>query len=292
MKEIMLTKIYLETTNVCNLSCSFCHGTKRKKEFMTYEQFKKILPKIKGKAKHLYFHLMGEPLLNKDLEKMVHDAKASGFEVMLTTNGTLLSDNGSFIYESGDVKKVSISLQAIDIINGKPCGIFGEKLEKYLSDISDFAHKCAENGVICSLRLWNIEKENDCKNDFIIEKLHDFFKDNWLKSRSGYKLFDAPKGEKPVFLEFGELFTWPDEAEEEKPVTFCYALRDQVGILCDGTVVPCCLDADGVLALGNIYEKDLDEIISCERAGKILKSFNERKAYEKLCKTCGYAKRF
>lgn len=288
----MLTKIYLETTNVCNLSCSFCHGTKRPKSFMSYENFRRILPKIKGKSKHLYFHLMGEPLLNRDLPKMVHDAKAEGFEVMLTTNGTLLSERGNFIFESGDVKKVSVSLQSADIIDGKPCADFSENLDGYLKNVSDFAINCGKNGVICSLRLWNIEKEDDTKNDFLIEKLHTFFPDKWLESRSGYKLFNTPKGEMPVFLEFGELFTWPDEKAEEKDVTFCHAIRDQVGILCDGTVVPCCLDADGVMALGNIYEKDFDEIINCERALKILKSFNERRPCEKLCKTCGYAKRF
>jgi len=288
----MLTKIYLETTNVCNLSCSFCHGTKRPKSFMTYEKFREILPKIKGKSKHLYFHLMGEPLLNKDLPKMVHDAKAEGFEVMLTTNGTLLSERGNFIFESGDVKKVSVSLQSVDIIDGKPCADFSEKLDEYLGNVAVFATNCGKNGVICSLRLWNIEKEDDTKNDFLIEKLHFLFPDNWPESRSGYKLFNTPKGIMPVFLEFGELFTWPDEKEKEKDVTFCHAIRDQVGILCDGTVVPCCLDADGVMALGNIYKNDFDEIINCDKALKILKSFNERKPCEKLCKTCGYAKRF
>ena len=118
---------------------------------------------------------MGEPLLNKDLTKMVHDAKVEGFEVMLTTNGTLLSERGNFIFESGDVKKVSVSLQAVDIIDGKPCAAFSQNIDEYLENVADFATKCGKFGVICSLRLWNIEKEDDTKNDFLIEKLHTSF---------------------------------------------------------------------------------------------------------------------
>ncbi len=289
----MLTKIYLETTNVCNLSCSFCHGTSRHKGFLSYEEFKKILPKIKGRSKYLYFHLMGEPLLNNELKNMVHDAKKEGFFVMLTTNGTLLSEKGSFIYESGNVKKVSISLQAADIINGKPTAFVGDSLDKYLLSVADFSKKCAEHGVICALRLWNIEKENDGKNDFLIEKLHTLFPDEWIKNRSGYKLIDAPKGEKEVYLEYGELFEWPDKAAKDKnKVTSCYALSDQIGILCDGTVVPCCLDADGAIDLGNIFDSSLEDIISGDRATKLLESFEKRTPCEKLCRTCGYSKRF
>lgn len=288
----MLTKIYLETTNVCNLSCSFCHGTKRKNGFLSYEDFNKILPKIKGRSKYLYFHLMGEPLLNADLKKMVHDAKEAGFFVMLTTNGTLLSENGAFIYESGDVKKVSISLQSADIKDGSSLA-FGDALSDYLSSVADFSRKCAENGVICALRLWNLESENDGKNDFLIEKLHTLFPAEWIKNRSGYKLFDAPKGQKEVYLEFGELFEWPDkDAKDKNKVTSCYALRDQIGILCDGTVVPCCLDADGAIALGNIFDSSLEEILSSERAVKLLESFEKRNPCEKLCKTCGFSMRF
>lgn len=289
----MLTKIYLETTNICNLSCSFCHGTKRKPQTLQYESFCSILPKITGKAKYLYFHLMGEPLLNKDLPEMVHDAKNAGFEVMLTTNGTLLKECGSFIFESGDVKKVSISLQAADIIGGKPCGISGEDFENYLFSVCDFAKECAQSGVICALRLWNLESENDTKNDFIIEKLHTHFPDCWIKNRSGYKLYDSEKGKNEVFLEFGELFEWPDkDANDKNKVSFCYAVKDQIGILCDGTVVPCCLDADGAMALGNIFENELDDILSSERAQKLLESFEKRDPCEKLCRTCGYSMRF
>ena len=60
----------------------------------------------------------------------------------------------------------------------------------------------------------------------------------------------------------------------------------------DGTVVPCCLDADGNLALGNLFESDLESILSSERARNIYDGFTRRRACEELCRKCGYAKRF
>ena len=286
----MLTKIYLETTNVCNLACSFCHGTKRKKEFMSHKDFCRVLEKIRGKSKYLYLHLMGEPFLHPLLAQFCALAQDAGFEEMLTSNGTLLSQKGEFVFRDKSVKKISISLQAAEF-SGENAQIGGENFEKYLADIADFAKKCGENGVICVLRLWNIENGVD-NNGEIVEKLHRLFPDEWIKNRSGYKLFDAPKGEMEVFLEYGEKFVWPDEQGEKKDVSFCYALRDQIGILCDGTVVPCCLDADGAVALGNIFESDLDDILSSERAQKLARSFEKGQPCENLCKSCGFAQRF
>lgn len=286
----MLTKIYLETTNVCNLACSFCHGTKRKKEFMTEENFCRVLEKIRGKSKYLYLHLMGEPFLHPSLAQFCGLAQDAGFEVMLTSNGTLLSQKGEFVFRDKSVKKISISLQAAEF-SGENAQIGGENFEKYLADIADFAKKCGENGVICVLRLWNIENGVD-NNGEIVEKLHRLFPDEWIKNRSGYKLFDAPKGKMEVFLEYGEKFVWPDEQGEKKDVSFCYALRDQIGILCDGTVVPCCLDADGAVALGNIFESDLDDILASDRAQRLAASFEKREPCEDLCRSCGFAQRF
>ncbi len=286
----MLTKIYLETTNVCNLNCSFCHGTKRKKAFMTVDDFCRVLEKIKGKSKYLYLHLMGEPLLHPKLPHFCKLAKEAGFEVMLTTNGTLAASHGDFIFKDGNVKKVSISLQAAEFSQGENSQISGIEFEKYLSDIALFARKCVDSGVICVLRLWNLEEGVD--NAQILERLHCLFPDRWIKNRSGFKLFDAPKAEMEIYLEYGEKFEWPDADRHEKNVSFCYALRDQIGILCDGTVVPCCLDADGVIALGNIFDDTLDSILSSERALKLAESFEKRKPCESLCKTCGFAARF
>jgi radical SAM protein with 4Fe4S-binding SPASM domain len=67
-------------------------------------------------------------------------------------------------------------------------------------------------------------------------------------------------------------------------------MRDQFGILCDGSVVPCCLDSEGVITLGNVFEQDLAQILNTPRARAIADGFARRTAVEDLCRRCGYAR--
>ena len=254
---------------------------------MPYETFLLLLEKLRGQATYLYFHLMGEPLLHPCLPEMIRAARDAGFFVMITTNGTLLQEKGAVLYEGGGVKKVSVSLQALE--SGQiPDG------EAYLRKVAQFAKNCAENNVMCVLRLWNLGSEAEAINEPVLALLHRLFPDPWIPNRSGYKLIAAPRGEKEVYLEFGQRFDWPDERKgnSHPEVTSCRALTHQVGILWDGRVVPCCMDADGRLALGNLLEDSLERILSSPRAAALRASFDRRRPTEPLCLTCGYAYRF
>ena len=94
-----------------------------------------------------------------------------------------------------------------------------------------------------------------------------------------------------IFLDIDEEFIWPDLNNNIfNEVGICYALRDHIGILVDGTVVPCCLDSNGVIKLGNIYKDNIDDIINSERYVNIINSFKDNKKCEKLCKHCNFNK--
>jgi len=272
-------KVYLEISNICNLNCSFCPGTKRRAHFMTVQEFDTLTDKLKEYTDYLYFHLMGEPLVHPELGSFLEIAGEKGYKVIITTNGTLLEQKGELLLNSPAVHKVNISLQSFEANKNN-------ELEKYVNQCAEFAVKAGEKGKICVLRLWN-KNGLDSLNPEIESILGKHFPKPWVASRQSLRI-----GEK-VWLESGEKFDWPDiESTGENNKLFCYALRDQIGVLCDGTVVPCCLDHEGDIALGNLFEKDLDEIINGERALAIFNGFSERKAVEKLCKTCGYATRF
>ena len=73
---------------------------------------------------------------------------------------------------------------------------------------------------------------------------------------------------------------------------FCLGLREQAAVLCDGTVVPCCLDHEGDIPLGNLLEQSLEEILSAPRAAALLRGFSDGKPSEELCRRCGFATRF
>jgi len=272
-------KIYLEISNICNLKCAFCPGTKRKKKALTEEEFSVLLPKLRPYADFLYFHLMGEPLCHPKLRRFLELAGEAGFKVILTTNGTLLKKQQELLLSSSTLHKVNISLHAFEAND------LAVPFEDYLKDCFSFG-KAAEGRKIVVYRLWN-QGGADAKNAEILSAMEGFFPKPWQTDRRGIRI-----GEK-VFLEYGDKFDWPDLAAPEGNCrVFCYGLRDQIGVLCDGTVVPCCLDHEGDLALGNLFAEDMDSILASPRAQAIYNGFTDRTAAEELCRKCGYARRF
>ncbi len=275
----MLKKAYLEITNICNLSCAFCPGTGRAPRMMDRETFEVIAEKLRGHTEYLYFHLMGEPLLHPLLGEFLEIAESLGFRVMLTTNGTLLGKCGTLLCESPALLKVNISLQSFEANAG------GE-LEAYMTECIDFAKAAASVGKRCEFRLWN-RNGLDSLNGSINDILQQAFPPPWQRSREGWKLAQR------VWLEPGDRFDWPDlQARDRGELCFCYGLRDQIGVLCDGTVVPCCLDHEGDIPLGNLLERGLEDILADKRAVAIREGFSRRRAVEELCRRCGYARRF
>ncbi|MGL5821293.1 MAG: radical SAM/SPASM domain-containing protein [Sarcina sp.] len=281
-------KIYIETTNICNLSCDFCPKTSRKLGFMEKEQFDIILNKIKPYTDYIYLHLMGEPLLNKNLEEFILSAKEKNFNINITTNGTLLKTAGRSIIETNGVRQVNISLHSFEA--NQEIGF-----EQYIDDVISFVKELNQKtDTICALRLWNLDSPYEAKNDLngrildiLEEKLEiDFSLEESFKMKPNVKVRDR------LYIMTAEKFKWPVmgglPANER---TFCYGLRTQLGILLDGTVVPCCIDSEGNIPLGNIFEQELDEIINSPRATAIYNGFSSGKAVEELCKKCGFTDR-
>lgn len=274
----MYSRVYVEITNICNMNCSFCHGHSREKRMMSEAEFSHILGELSGVTEYVYYHLMGEPLTHPQLPDFLRMSAERGFKSILTTNGTLLSKRGNELLVAG-LHKVSISVHSFE--DGSDA-----QFEKYLEDISDFACKAWENGVIVVFRLWNKGYDNG-RNDRIVEFFRSRIEGDWAENSKGLRI--RPK----LFLEWGDRFGWPDkDAEIQGDEVFCYGLRDHCGILSDGTVVPCCLDSDGVIALGNVFRDHLNDILASDRAKAMVKGFDCRKATEELCRRCAYAQRF
>lgn len=273
----MLKKAYLEITNICNLSCSFCHGTSREPKFLSVEEFRGLATRLQGQVEFLYFHLMGEPLLHPELETFFQIAEELGFRVILTTNGTLLGKRMGELLSAKALYKVSISLHCYEV------NAMGQSLEEYLGECFSFCQRASQRGILSVLRLWNRGGE-DQMNQRILSHMEQVFPKPWKDTYSGSRLGDR------IFLEWGERFHWPDPSAPEQEGSYgCYGLRDQIGIHCDGTVVPCCLDADGGIPLGNLFRQELPEILQSQRATTLKQSLQNRKPCEELCRHCGYA---
>lgn len=272
-------KVYLEISNQCNLHCRFCPGSRRVPRRLSEEEFCQILTKLRPYTNYLYFHLMGEPLCHPGLARFLKLSQAFGFRVILTTNGTLLCRQRDILLDAPALHKVNISLHAFEAND------LDMPFSEYLDGCFAFG-KAARGGPLVVYRLWN-QGGADAKNAEILAAMAQVFPKPWVTERRGTRISHR------VYLEYGEKFDWPDlGAEDGGDALFCYGLRDQIGVLCDGTVVPCCLDHEGDIPLGNLLQQSMGEILSSPRAQALYNGFSRREAVEPLCRRCGYARRF
>lgn len=276
-------KIFVEITNCCNLSCSFCQRSQRPPAFITPAAFDETLQRISGWTDHLALHLLGEPLLHPDLPQLLASCHRHRLQVNLTTNATLLSSTRPTLLTSPALRQINFSLHSCER---------GES-DAYLDAILDFVAEAQRTTpLFLSLRLWNLSgKEEHTQNMQIRRRLEEFFAlprlPDTLTPGQGIKL--APR----VFLSQEEEFRWPHTpAPDLGTHGTCRALRDHIGILVDGTVVPCCLDAEGDIPLGNILQSPLSEILSSPRATRMRQGFASRHLVEPLCRRCTYRQRF
>lgn len=281
-------KIYIEITNVCNLSCEFCPVTKRKPQVMTIDTFEKILFNIKPFTDYIYFHVKGDPFLHPQLDKLLDLSQDYGFKVNLTTNGTLIDTVKNKIIHKKALRQINFSLHSFD------ANEIELSLENYLNAIISFSKEASEKNIIVSYRLWNLEEDIKSlkKNRLILNLLEDAFN---LDYKIEKKLLESRgiKITKNIYLNAASRFQWPDKDLKYSDTTgFCYGLRDQSAILVDGTVVPCCLDGEGIINLGNVSEYTFKEIIESPRAQALYEGFSKRLVIEDLCKKCDYRRRF
>lgn len=261
-----MKKIYIEITNICNLNCAFCPKNERDKQWMSIEQFEIVLNKIKDYTNYINLHVMGEPLVHPNLDLILEKANEQGFLVNLTTNGRLLNKQFNIINQAKSIRQINVSLHSFDTIEEQIRII--ELIDKFDKD------------KYISLRLWTNKH-----NNMIINYLENQYKVKVIKD--GIKLGDN------IYLNKDIEFKWPDinnEIISDKGT--CYGLRDHIGILVDGSVVPCCLDYNGYNKLGNIFKEELVDILAKEKAVSMKKGFENGKLINEMCKRCGYVSRF
>ena len=249
----------LHITNLCNLHCNFCLPHHRHPRLMNFDEFKLVLKKIKPYTNYIYLHVKGEPLLHPNIEDFVSFAFEQGFLINLTTNGTLLKD---YLNLTKYLRQINISLHATNDL----------EIVKTAKQIKD---------CIVNFRVWNFEK-----NPEAVALLEKEFQVT-IADVSNFKLKDN------IFVSAQNKFKWPSLSNtSSSEIGYCHGLKDQIAILVDGTVVPCCLDNSGDIPLGNIFEEDFVSILSSPRVVAIQNGFRNRICVEELCKKCEFKKRF
>ncbi|WP_282935957.1 radical SAM/SPASM domain-containing protein [Paenibacillus sp. RC67] len=285
-------KFYIEITSVCNLACTFCPPTKREANFIKIDAFTHILDQVRPHTDYIYFHVKGEPLLHPKIDQLLDLSHERGFQVNLTTNGTLIPKVKHKILMKPALRQVNISLHSFD-------GHVGSTdREGYIANVLSFAKEASEkNNVTISLRLWNLDTDNATnaersRNREILGMIEEEF-DLDYKIEEKVVRGSGTKIAERIYINQDHEFQWPDLKEDEDDGKgFCHGLRNQAAILSNGTVVPCCLDGEGVINLGNVHDKPFAEIIEGERANRLYDGFSRREVVEELCRKCGYRRRF
>lgn len=254
-------KIYVEITNACNLNCSFCIKNSRPIEFISIDKFKTLLDKLTLYTDYLYFHILGEPLMHKDINELI-DIASNNFNINITTNGYLIDR-----ITTKNIRQLNISLHSY----------VGNNLNTYLDNVFNKIDTLSNTYI--SLRLWVKNKYN---ND-IIDYINNRYNLSIPYDIDDYKINDH------IFINNFHEFIWPDlDNDYYSKEGTCYGLIDHIGILVDGTIVPCCLDSKGIINLGNIYKDNLNEILNSSRVVSMIDGFKCSKKNEELCRHCNF----
>lgn len=272
-------KVYIEITNSCNLNCSFCNNNRRDKKFMSIEQFEYIINQVKPYTNYVYLHVKGEPLLHPQIEEILKICNSNRIQVNITTNGTLLKQKEDVLINSDCIRQINVSLHSEN------------KVSTYFGDIFSVCKKLSPKTYI-SYRLWTLKNYKlDKKCTDIVNKIIEEYK-------LSPELVDKLKTEPQIKIDFhtfvnkDNLFEWPALNNKELSHNFCYGLTTHFGILVDGTVIPCCLDGEGIINLGNVFNDGLDNILESKRVQNIVTSFKDNKCSEELCVKCSFKNRF
>lgn len=262
----MYKKVYIEITNTCNLSCDFCIKNKRNNKFMSINEFEIILKKLKGLTNYLYFHILGEPLLHSKINELIDLATSYGYKINITTNGYLIDK----IIDNKNINMINISLHSYNEKYNIP-------LDSYLSNIFKVVDNLINNNTLVNLRLWVNNKYN---ND-IIKQINEYYHTNIKLEKCTIK--------KNLYLDFNKNFIWPDlNNNYYNELGKCYGLITHFGILVDGTIIPCCLDSEGIINLGNIFNDNINEVLNSNRCINMINNFKNNKKVEELCKHCKF----
>lgn len=284
-------RTYIEISNICNLQCTFCPEVERENKILSVEQFRKILKEVLPHTEQICLHLMGEPLAHPHFPEILKVCEEEGATIHLTTNGTFLAKYGFDTFlKSRAIRQINFSIHSYK--DNFP----GQDIRPYLYDILMFSREAltAKPELYINFRLWNIQgtsgqnKENQDIMDHICEFFQVPLND---KVDVGFRKSKNITGR--VYFHFDSRFEWPSYKDPEQGAHgFCHALSQQIGIHADGTVVPCCLDKEAGIPLGNVLSQNFDEILMTERLVKMREGFQKQILTEELCRKCTFIKRF
>lgn len=283
-------RVYVELTNICGLKCSFCPPKSLPTQTMSLPFFEHILDELQPYTKELAYHIVGDPLTLSNLEMYLDLTCKRNLKVSLTTSGYFLAQRELKTLLHSAIKQINISLNSYNK-NSMPLSF-----EAYMAPILELCRLKNEiqKEIFINLRIWNMD-EKESEKDFN-EMLFSLLEKEFgipLHVKTIYQ--NRPKSirlAEKILLHFDDYFEWPSLESNHHSEGTCQGLSSHFGILSSGKVVPCCLDKDGMIELGDLHVSSLKEILDAPKTHAIINGFKNDQAEELLCQKCAYKDRF
>lgn len=255
---------------------------------MSANDFRKVIEQVKPETEEVCLHLMGEPLAHPEFEEILEICNEVNVAINITTNGVLIKRKQDLLLASTSLRQINFSLQSFK--DNHP----NASLEKYLDPIIHFTKElnALKPEVYVNYRLWNIGRNTINENEEIFSIVESKFEIE-INRNIQVENIKSKRIWNRLYLHFDSDFEWPStELEYQGTVGRCHGLINHIGIHADGTVVPCCLDKEAQINLGNCIDASLSGILNSHRANTIRNGFRKNELTEKLCQHCSYIGRF
>ena len=258
---------------------------------MDLNTFDRLNFELKDITNELAYHIVGDPLVLTNLSEYLHISKKHNLKVNITTTANNISQKHYEALLNPTIKQINFSLNSYNANSHK------KSFDEYIEPILEFVKFAQESKheYFINFRIWNLDEQESAKefNLKVFDRLNNFFSSN-LNIDEIYE--NKPKNirvARKIFINFDEYFVWPNlKNEVVSQKGFCYGLNSHFGILSNGTVVPCCLDLDANINLGNIQKSTIKEILQGQRAKDMINGFKNNILKEELCQKCEYRTRF
>ena len=283
--------MHIEITNICNLKCTFCPPKILPNGTMSLEKFDDLNFQLKPYTKELAYHMVGDPLVLSNLNEYLNISLKHDLKVNITTTANNINEKHYKALVNPTIKQINFSINSYNANSHK------KSLDEYLNPILDFVKFAQEqkHEYFINFRIWNLDEEKSAKefNKKVFDKINETFNTN-IDLENVYK--ERPKNiriDRKIFFNFDEYFNWPSlENEIVSSNGFCYGLDSHFGILTSGDVVPCCLDQNACINLGNTNTTQISDILNSNRVKAIQNGFRKNIVVEELCQKCEYRTRF
>lgn len=258
----------------------------RDKQIMSFDDFCHVVDEAKPLAKEVCLHLMGEPTAHPEFPKIVRYCDEIGMKLKITTNGLLVNKHREVLFSKA-IKQINFSVQSYK--DNFP----NKNLTDYMLSLFEFCDylRIHNPKTYVNFRLWNLGADS-LENDFCISLVERYFCTS-INRNIDVGLNKSKRIRHRFYLHFDTRFEWPSLNQPyQGNVGRCHGVVGHIGIHADGTVVPCCLDKEAQIKLGNVFEKPLTEILLGERVQSMAAGFRSNELREKLCQHCSFVNRF